>query len=76
MERVGRSGILALHDFSDTRPAGLRGVFHFLGTFTSDNCSRLMVGEAACSFEDGVSGAADFVEERYGGFQEAFDSLE
>jgi hypothetical protein len=34
-----------------------------LSVFTSRHCSSLAVGETASPFEDGISGAADFVEE-------------
>ena len=40
----------------------LRPVLHFLGIFSSSNLRGVYRGKAAVTFEDGVGGAADFVE--------------
>jgi hypothetical protein len=51
----------------DMRPVRLlTRVFHFLCIFACCNLSGVYRSEAAIPFEDGVVGAADFLEERHG----------
>lgn len=58
--------ILAHQDASNIRPVWLTGEFHLLCVITRCHLRCVLRSKAAIALQDGVGGAADFVEEAQG----------
>jgi hypothetical protein len=57
--------ILSHQDAPDLRPVRATYVSHFLGVFTRRQLRCILRSKASVALQDGVIGAADFVEERH-----------